>query len=191
MELTGNVMKKEDKSAIVAEVTERISRAKSMFFTDFSGLTVEQMNELRREFRKAKIDYKVVKNTLVKKALASVGGYDSVYESLVGPTGIALGYDDPVAPAKIIKKYFEKNKKLALKACIVERQFYPGAKLDELAQLPSRGEMIAGFLGSIQAPISGIVGSIDAVIRNMVLVLDALEKKNVENSSSEALPSSE
>lgn len=184
-------MKKEEKAGIVADVTERISKAKSMFFTDFSGLTVEQVNELRREFRKLAIDYKVVKNTLVKRSLASVGGYDSVFKSLVGPTGIAFGYDDPVAPAKVIKKFYEKNNKPTVKVCVIEGQIYPGSELNDLARLPSRGEMIAGILGSIQAPVAGIVGSLTAVMRDLVSVLDAVEKDMAKARAVAASPSLE
>ena len=119
-----------------------------MFFTDFSGITVEQATELRSEFRKLGIDYKVVKNTLARKALESVTGYDAVYKSLAGPTGIAFSYDDPVTPAKIIKKFHDKNEKLSCKACVIDKQVFDGSKLDELSKLPSRNEIIAGILGS-------------------------------------------
>src|ERR1041385_4734543 len=136
-------MKRSEKEQILAEVTERVARAKSMFFADFTGITVEQVNELRREFRKSNVDYRVVKNTLARKALESVTGYDKVLDQLVGPTAIAFSYDDPVAPAKIIKKFREKNEKLKVKVCVLEKQVFDGKQLDELAKLPTRGEMIA------------------------------------------------
>lgn len=170
-------MKKSEKEQIVADVREKISRAKGMFFTDYSGITVEQATELRREFRKSGIDYKVVKNTLARKALESVTGYDGIYQSLAGPTGIAFSYDDPVTPAKIIKKFHDKNAKLSCKVCVIDKQVFDGAKLDELSKLPSRAEIVASILGCIQAPISGIVGSINAVFRDLVGVIDAIEKK--------------
>jgi large subunit ribosomal protein L10 len=170
-------MKKSEKEQIVADVREKISRAKGMFFTDYSGITVEQATELRREFGKSGIDYKVVKNTLARKALESVTGYDDIYKSLAGPTGIAFSYDDPVTPAKIIKKFHDKNEKLSCKVCVIDKQVFDGAKLDELSKLPSRAEIVASILGSIQAPISGIVGSINAVFRDLVGVIDAIEKK--------------
>ena len=170
-------MKRSEKEQIIAEVTEKVSRAKSMFFADFTGITVEEVNELRREFRKSNVDYRVVKNTLARKALESVTGYDKVFDTLVGPTAIAFGYDDPVAPAKIIKKFREKNEKLKVKACVLEKQVFDGKQLDVLAKLPSRAELIAGILGSIQAPASGIVGAIGAVMRDLVNVIDAIEKK--------------
>ena len=170
-------MKRSEKEQIIAEVTEKVSRAKSMFFADFTGITVEEVNELRREFRKSNVDYRVVKNTLARKALESVTGYDKVLDTLVGPTAIAFGYDDPVAPAKIIKKFREKNEKLKVKACVLEKQVFDGKQLDVLAKLPSRAELIAGILGSLQAPASGIVGAIGAVMRDLVNVIDAIEKK--------------
>ncbi|MGH9427511.1 MAG: 50S ribosomal protein L10, partial [Terriglobia bacterium] len=111
-------MKRSEKEQIVTEVTEVVSRARGMFFTDFSGLTVEQATELRREFRKSGVEYRVVKNTLIQKALESATGYDKVYDKLTGPTGVAFAFDDPVAPAKIIRRFSEKHSKLSLKVCV-------------------------------------------------------------------------
>ncbi len=170
-------MNRSEKEAIVAEVAERAARATAMYFADFTGLTVEEATELRREFRKAGVEYRVVKNTLAKKALERVTGYDRVFEKLVGPTGIAFSYDDAVAPAKIIKKFSEKSGKLKLKAAVLEKQVFDGSRLDELSKLPTRAELMAGVLGSIQAPMTGIVGAIGAVIRDLVNVIDAIEKK--------------
>jgi large subunit ribosomal protein L10 len=170
-------MKRSEKEQIIAAVKERASRAKSMFFADFTGITVEQVSELRREFRKSSVDYQVVKNTLARKALAEMGDFDKVAAHLEQPTAIAFGYDDPVAPAKIIKKFSEKNAKLRLKVCVVENRVYDGSQLDELAKLPTKNEIIAGILGSIQSPVSGIVGAINAVMRDLVSVVDAIEKK--------------
>jgi large subunit ribosomal protein L10 len=170
-------MKRSEKEQIIAEVKEKVSRAKSMFFADFTGITVEQVNELRREFRKSNIDYRVVKNTLARKTLEGISGYDKVNEKLVGPTAIAFGYDDPVAPAKVLKKFRDKNDKPKVKICVLESQVFDGQQLDMLAKLPSRAELIAGILGSIQSPITGVVGAINAVMRDLVNVIDAIEKK--------------
>jgi large subunit ribosomal protein L10 len=170
-------MNRSDKEAIVAEVAEKVSRATAMYFADFTGLTVEEATELRREFRKAGVEYTVVKNTLAKKALERVTGYDRVYEKLIGPTGIAFSYDDAVAPAKIIKKFGEKTGKLKLKVAVLEKQVFDGSQLDQLSKLPTRGELMSGVIGSIHAPISGIVGAIGAVMRDLVNVIDAIEKK--------------
>jgi large subunit ribosomal protein L10 len=170
-------MKRSEKEAIIAEVVEKAARAVAMYFADFSKLTVAEETELRREFRKSGIEYNVVKNTLARKALQQLTGYDRVYDKLVGPTGIAFSYDDPSTPAKIIKKYSEKLGKFKLKAAVIEKQVYDATRLNELANMPSRKDMIAAILGSLQAPASGIVGAINAVARDLVYVLDSIEKK--------------
>ncbi len=170
-------MKRSEKESIVAAVTGLVQRARGMFFTDFSGLTVEQATELRREFRKSGVDYRVVKNTLIRKALESATGYDKVYEKLAGPTGVAFAYEDPVAPAKIIHKFSEKHSKLSLKVCVLDRQVYDGSKLEELAKLPTRKEMMASIVGSIQSPLAGVPFVINAVLRDIVSVISEIEKK--------------
>ncbi|MFN0158496.1 MAG: 50S ribosomal protein L10 [Bacteroidota bacterium] len=170
-------MKRSEKEEIVAAVSEKVGRARGMFFTDFNGLTVEQATELRREFRKVGVDYRVVKNTLVRKALENATGYDKVCDMLVGPTGVAFAYDDPVVPAKVIQKFKEKHSKLSLKVCVLEKQVYDGSKLLELAKLPSRKEMMASILGSIQAPLAGVPTVINAVLRDIVSVIGEIEKK--------------
>lgn len=170
-------MKRSEKEQIIAEVSEIVGRSHGMFFTDFSGLTVGQATELRREFHKSGITYKVVKNTLIQKALEGAGGYDKVFSGLVGPTGVAFAFDDPVAPAKIIKKFTEKHKKLSLKVAVIEKEVFDGSKLDQLASLPGRKEIMASILGSVQAPIAGVPTVLNAVLRELVSVIDELGKK--------------
>ena len=170
-------MKRTDKEHIVAGVTEVAARARGMFFTDFTGLTVGQATELRREFRKSGVSYKVVKNTLIRKALESIGGYDKVYDRLTGPTGVAFAFDDPVAPAKIIRKFSEKHNKLSLKVCVIEKEVYDGSKLDELAKMPTRKELMAGILGCVQAPLVSVPNIVQAVLRDVVSLIGEIEKK--------------
>ena len=170
-------MNRNEKEQIVAEVEEVARRAQGMYFTDFHGLTVEQATELRREFRKAGVDYRVVKNTLIQKALENVTGYDKVFDRLIGPTGVAFAYDDPIAPAKIIHKFAEKHQKLSLKVCVLGTDVYDGGQLDELARLPSRKEVMGMIAGSVQAPVAGVPQVIHAVIRDLLSVIDELGKK--------------
>jgi large subunit ribosomal protein L10 len=170
-------MKRSEKEQIVAEVAEVAGRAHGMFFTDFSGLTVGQATELRREFHKSGITYRVVKNTLIQKALEQIGGYDTVFTKLVGPTGVAFAFDDPIVPAKIIQKFSEKHNKVSLKVCVLEKQVYDGSRLGELAKLPSRKDIMAAILGSVQAPLAGVPMVINAVLRDLVSVVGEIEKK--------------
>jgi large subunit ribosomal protein L10 len=170
-------MKKDEKEQVVAQVAELMSNSSSLFFTDFAGMTVAESNDLRREFQKTGVKYQVVKNTLIKKALKTVSSDEASFPYLVGPTGIAFGSEDPVAPAKVLKKFFDKSQKPATKAFVVDKQVFAGKRLNEFALMPSKPEMISSILGSLGAPVSGIAGSISAVMRDLVSVLDAVEKK--------------
>ena len=172
-------MKREEKEQIVAEVSETARKAHGMFFTDFSGLTVEQATELRREFHRAGVDYRVVKNTLIQKALEQVTGYDSVFDALAGPTGVAFAFEDPVVPARIIQKFAEKHSRLSLKVCVLEHQVFEGSRLSELAKLPSRKEIMASILGSVQAPLAGVPTVINALMRDIASIVDEIGKNKV------------
>lgn len=170
-------MKREEKEEIVAEVTEIARRSSGLFFTDFTGLTVEQVTELRREFRKSGIQYRVAKNTLIRKALESIGGYDAVFDRLAGPTGVAFAFEDPIAPAKIIQKFSDKHNKLTLKICVIEKQVYDGSRLADLARMPSRKEIIASLLGTFQAPVVAIPSLINSLLGDVVSVIGEVERK--------------
>ncbi|MCS7229340.1 MAG: 50S ribosomal protein L10 [Candidatus Kryptonium sp.] len=176
-------MKKEEKAKVVEEITQKISHAKGLVLADFTKMTVAEVNELRRELKSAGVDYKVVKNTLLKIAMQNVGGYDGLFRYLEGPTAVAFGYDDPITPVRLIKKIKGKIDKPAVKAIYIEGQIYDGSKLDELANLPSKSDIIAGIIGSIAAPASGIVWTLNAVLSELVLVIDAIAKKLEEKGS--------
>lgn len=170
-------MNKDEKVEIISEVKEMIEKSSAVFLTDYTGINVSDMNEIRNQFRKEGVKYKVIKNTLFKRAMQEAGKYDKLAEHLIGMTGYAFTSDNPVAPAKIIKKYFDDKQKLAFKACYIEDQYYPGSKLNDLASLPTKKEIIASILGSINAPASGIVGVLNAVMRDLVSVIDEISKK--------------
>jgi len=170
-------MNKNEKSEIISEVKEMIENSTAVYLTDYSGITVGDINNIRNEFRKEGVEYKVFKNTLFKRALDESGKFEKLSGHLIGMTGYAFSGKNPVAPAKIIKKYFDASQKLALKACYIEDQYYEGSRLNELATLPSKPEIIAGILGSLDSPASGIVGAINAVIRELVSVIDEISKK--------------
>ncbi|CUS85039.1 50S ribosomal protein L10 [Candidatus Kryptonium thompsonii] len=176
-------MKKEEKSKIIEEISEKISKSKGLVLADFTRMTVAEVNELRRELKGAGVDYKVVKNTLLKIAMQNVGGYDGLFKYLEGPTAVAFGYDDPITPVRLIKKIKGKIEKPSVKAIFIEGQVYDGSKLDELANLPSKSDIIAGIIGSVIAPASGIVWALNAVLSELVLVIDAIAKKLEEKGS--------
>lgn len=170
-------MNKNEKSEIIAEAKELIEKSTAVYVADYSGVNVADISELRNQFRKEGVTYKVFKNTLFKRALDESGKYLKLADNLEGMSGFAFAFENPVAPAKIIKKYFDANKKFSLKACYIETEYYSGNQLDQLANLPTKADLIAGILSSINAPASGIVGSINAVFRDLISVIDQISKK--------------
>jgi large subunit ribosomal protein L10 len=170
-------MNKNEKSEIISEVRGLIDGSSALYLTNYSGISVSEITSLRNELRKEGVTYKVIKNTLFERALKESGKYDKLGDYLTGMTGYAFASANPVAPAKIIKKYFETSKKFELKACYIENQFYDGSRLTELAALPSKEELIAGILGSLNSPASGVVGAINAVFRELVSVVDQISQR--------------
>jgi large subunit ribosomal protein L10 len=170
-------MKRSEKDAIIDEVAGKVEDAQALYFADFTGLTVADENELRGEFRSSGVDYTVYKNTLVQKALERVTGYDSVYDYLTGPTGIAFCAEDVSAPARIIKKFNEKTGKMKLKVAVLEKQVYDGSRIADLAAIPTRKELMASILRCVEAPSSGVVGVVNAFARDLVSVIDQISEK--------------
>lgn len=161
----------ERKKLIVDEIKEKLEKSSSLIVLDYRGLDVEETTELRNKFREAGVDYKVYRNTLVKRAIEGTD-YEGLTEDLNGPNGIAFGFEDPVAPAKIAKTFSEKHDNLDLKVGVLEGEIYRGEKLEKLASIPSREELIAKLLGSLKAPLS-----------NFVYLVKALaDKKEEENN---------
>ena len=155
----------EVKSLVVSEIVEKLNNSSSAVVVDYKGLTVAEVTELRKVMREAGVDYKVYKNTLVRRAAQEVGIEQFNDELLVGTNAIAFGDDDPVAPARILKKFIETHPKMQLKMGVVEGEFYDEAKIMELANIPSREELIAKLLGSLKAPVSNFVYLVDAIAK--------------------------
>ena len=111
--------------------------------------------------------------------MKEVGGFKTPDKNFFGQTGLAFGYDDPIAPARVLKQYLEKRETPKLKAALIEGVFFEGSQLPVIASMASRDELIAGILGSLNAPISGIVGSINAVLRDVAYLVEEVAKKKV------------
>ena len=155
----------EAKKLIVEEIKQKISNAKSIAFVDYRGLTVETDVKMRKELRENGAEYKVYKNTLVRKAAKEVGIEQFNDELLVGTNAIAFGYEDPVAPARILKEFMDSHPKMQLKMGVVEGEFYNEAQIVEFANIPSREVLLAKLLGSLKAPMSNFAYLIDALIK--------------------------
>ena len=170
-------MEKSEKVEIVDKIKELISNSSGMFLVNYSGVNVADINKLRSSFIKEGVTYKVFKNTLFKKALEQAGGYEKFNDQLVGMIGVAFTGENFVAPAKIIKKYFDEKGKFVFKGCYIESAFYGTDQLNTIASMPTKDEIIAGIIGSVASPATGIVGAINAVIRDLVSVIDEVGKK--------------
>ena len=172
------------KAAVVEEMKEKLQSAQGAVFVGFSGLTVADVTKLRRKFREGGVEYKVIKNTLTRIAADELGysALDAIFE---GPTALAYSTEDAVAPAKILKEFIKETKTEALtvKAGLADDQVIDVAAVDALASLPSREELLAKLVGSMQAPISGLVNVLQGNIRNMVYVLDAVRAKKAEQET--------
>jgi large subunit ribosomal protein L10 len=153
----------EQKKAVVADLVEKIKKAQSGVLVQYQGITVENDTKMRAAFRKAGVDYMVIKNTLIGRACDEVG-YEAMKENLNGMSAIAIGYDDPIAPAKIAKEYADKVETFEIKGGFLENAVVDANTVKALAEIPSKEVLLARFLGSIQGPISGFARAIQAVI---------------------------
>jgi large subunit ribosomal protein L10 len=167
-------LNKQSKEELVAEFAEKLKVAKAAFLADYRGLDVDQANDLRNKLREVGVEYRVVKNTLLRLAAKDTDSacFD---EYLSGPTAIALVNEDPVAPAKALVEFAKKNNIFELKAGMLDGKLLAVADIQALAELPSRDELLAKMLGSMSAPASNFVGVLAAVPRTFVQVLAAIK----------------
>lgn len=152
----------QQKEAVVSEIKEKLSRAKSCVVVDYRGISVDQANTLRKAMREANLDYVVYKNTLVNRA-AKGTAFEALENDLHGPSAFAFGYEDAVAPARVIANCIKDFKKMEFKAGVVEGHYFDAEGIKAVAALPSREELIAKFMGSIQSPVSKFVRTLQAI----------------------------
>ena len=173
-----------EKAAKVAELKELLKAAKGIVFVNYSGLTVAEDTKLRSAMREAGVKYSVAKNTFIRIAAKEVGieGLEPILEH---NTAIAVSPEDPVAAAKILNNFSKDHKALELKGGILDGKQISVDEVKALAALPSREELLAKMLGSMQAPISGLANVLQGTIRNFVYVLEAVrqEKEKQEKQS--------
>lgn len=159
----------EMKAKQVEEIREKIAKSQSVVVFDYRGLTVGEVTSLRNEMRKAGVEYAVLKNHIVNRAAQAAGIDESFHAYLKGPSAFAFGYEDAVAPAKILKDSVKKFKKCEIKGGIVTGVVTDAQGMNTLADLPSREQLLSRLLGSMMSPISGLA-----------IVLDQITKKNGE-----------
>ena len=166
----------EAKKVVVEDIKGKIQNAKSVIFVKFNGLTVAEDTELRREFRKNNVEYKVLKNTLIRRAFNDLGVTDFDAD-LNGPTSVAFGADETAAAKVIVEAAKKYNEKVTVKCAYVD-----GSKVDvngvkALATMPSKEQLVAKLLGTMQAPLANFVGVLQAIPRSLVIALNAIAEK--------------
>jgi large subunit ribosomal protein L10 len=170
-----------EKLAVVEEITAKLNRAVSVVLADYRGLNVAKATELRRRLRQAKLEYVVVKNTLTRRALEKAG-LPPLDAYLTGPTALAFGYDDPAAPAKVLIEFARENRLFELKGGLVAGRVCTGPQIREIANLPARSVLLAMVVGQMQWPLTGLVSVLAAPMRGLVRALDAVSKQRAEAS---------
>ena len=164
-------MKRTDKEQLVVELKEKIGGAQALYYTDFTGLNVKRMTELRRRFRKADIEYVVIKNTLALRAVNESG---LVGERLKGPTGLVIGRD-AVGAAKVLTDFARENdQRPAVKGGLLAGAAIDAAQVKRLASMPSREQMLAELGAGMQSPIASLIGAMNGLMGMFAGALEAL-----------------
>lgn len=172
-----------EKEATVTAVSEMFARSRGIFLTDFSGLNVGTMTDLRSRLRKASSSYLVVKNRLTAIA-ADQAGFSGLREYLKGPTGIVFTEDDPTQPAKILADFTKRPVPLKIKSGIVEKTLYTGPQVEQLASIPPREVLLTQVVSAIQGPLAGLAMCLQAIPQKLVGTLHALaEKRQAEEKT--------
>jgi len=169
-------MARPEKEAVVQEIKEKLQSAKSVILTDYRGLNFEQLTELRKKLREQSVEYKVFKNTLARIAAKELDLND-LEPYLVGPTAMALSFDDPIAPAKTLADFGKQTKLLELKGGIVEGVVVGGDKVKALATMPPREVLLAMFMGGLKSPLYGLAGSLNGIVRGLAVALNQVAQQ--------------
>src|ERR1041385_6372406 len=167
-------MKRTDKEQLVIELKEKLEGAKALYYTDFTGLNVKRMTDLRRRLRKANVEYVVIKNTLALRAVNESG---LVGERLRGPTGLVVA-KDPVSAAKVLTDFAKENdQRPAVKGGLFEGRSLDASRVKQLASMPSKEQMLAELGASMQAPIAGFAIAMNSLLPTFVGAGEGLKRR--------------
>ncbi len=161
------------KSDKIAQIKEKVEKAQVAIVTEYQGMSVEDITNLRRALQKEDGDYMVTKNTLAKIAVKGTE-YELLTDLLTGPIAIAFGYDDQVMPAKALAKFIKETEKGKIVGAVLDGKLLSADEAKALASLPSKQEIYAKMLGCINSPASGIANSINAVMSQLTRTMAAV-----------------
>lgn len=169
-------MKREEKAQLISELHENFSKAKAVIFTDFTGLKVEEINNLRRKLRSASVDYMVIKNTLARQASEGTS-LEVVKDKFKGPLGIAISLTDSLAVTKSLKDYLKEKEKLKIKFGVIEGKFVDLKEIKAIADLPPKEVMLSSLLSGLQAPTRKLAGLFYQLVARFGYALEAAKNK--------------
>ena len=175
-------MLRKDREKIVRELIDDLETYNVVYFVDFQGLNVGEITELRRDFRKNNVKFRVVKNTLMKVAYDRLGNNVVDPSVLVGSSALALTKDDPISPAKTIREFLKEHEKPQVKAIVVDNSFFGPEKYEEFSNLPSVDELRAKLVGSIRAPIYGFTFVLSGLLRGFLTQLKQISETKEKNN---------
>lgn len=169
------------KNIVVEKLKEKISRSKVVVVTDFLGFSVKELTALRRKLRTAKAEFSVVKNTLISRAV-NESGCPKLSEHLKGPTALLLGYDDAVAPLKVLVGFLKEAEKGMIRVGVVEKDIFGEKDLASISRLPTKEVLLGKVMGGLKSPLSGLVGVLQGPIRKVVYVLEGIKGQKEKQS---------
>ncbi len=172
-------MARPEKVAEVELLTEKLQKSEGLVLADFSGLTVAEINDLRRKCRENNVEFRVVKNRLARRA-AAAADIPALEELLRGPTGIAFGMESPVEPAKVLTDYAKAHEKIEIKGGFVDGEVLGLAQVQALSDVPSKTELIAMIARGLNAPATGLAGTMNAVMASLARAIQAAAEKQAE-----------
>ena len=166
------------KTEIINDLTQKFQSSSGIYFTRYSGMNVAKISELRRKFRENEVSYFVSKNTLTKIAANNAGYEDKLNDLFNGQIGIAYVSGDSIAPARVISNFKKENKDATLEVIglVFEGEIFSAEKYKELANLPTRDELLAQFIGTINQPMSKLVGTLNGALSKFIGVLSSLKE---------------
>lgn len=173
-------MNKEEKRANVSQLNEKFSRASVAILAEFTGMGVEEIRQVRKELRDAAGELQVVKNKLAIRAVQGTSA-EGLASHFKGSTAVAFGYADPVAPTKALKAIADKQKKLKVKAGVIEGTVVNLEDFKKIALLPSKDVLIAALVGRFNGPITGFAGSLNGILSKFVRALGAVQQKREDS----------
>lgn len=174
-------MRRQQKEAIVEELAEQIGENSVVLLSDFTGMDVATATEIRERFRQASVTYRVVKNTLARRALAKAGR-DALIEHLNGPSGVVMAGSDPAEAARILVEFEKKKNTPKIGPGWVDQGVMTAADIRRIAALPSREQLLAQIAAGFQAPVSGLARLLHELARQLVSTLDEVGKKKAAES---------